>query len=184
MGSLVATAIADLGLRHVSPRLQMFAEDLAASAATVDQSMVDWTYVESDEFSDIVLACIDAARFTRSRLKLRTLARVLVGLTDRDRPMFTDFESLVRALAGLTPSALSLLDQMHQLKGTQPDVMEDAVRPPDVEDAGMLLTQLIAAGFIEPAIGPTYGYGGAAYFLTDAFERVLHLIHRVRRSLD
>jgi len=146
VGPQVATAINILEGERITKRLKAFMEEMRERVSRLEQEKLDRRYVETEEFRDVAMAAIEAAKRTSRADKRRWIASVLIGAARIDRPADLDAEALLDTLAGLTARELQMLNWLSLWRGD----VHVAEMLPDlyVSDLDYHLHRLDAAGMI------------------------------------
>ncbi|MDQ4014807.1 MAG: hypothetical protein M3136_03480 [Thermoproteota archaeon] len=168
---------------------------LKAEVALVDETKIDKSFFESEEFYDLIRKTFYTALETANSDKIRLYARILVHSVLLDNAKFRyhakDFLSL---LLGLLPADLVVAREIYkQQKDTptdiQPEVMSEVqiVRNSgfyevreltglDKAEFDLALTKLVRAGLVRQVVGSYIGYAGDAYRITHTFRKMMDLV--------
>jgi hypothetical protein len=107
-GGPIDTLIAGRGAQIVRRRIEALIEEVRKRADRLEKEKVDHSFVESEEFDDLVMRAFRAASATRDREKIRVYAAILVGSASTKRPPDLDPEAALSAVAELSPTELEL----------------------------------------------------------------------------
>lgn len=178
VGGPLATVVAELELRHLGLRVERWIQELRAAIDRVEHAKVDHAFLATPEFTDIVIADIEAARRTNDGEKLRLLASVLAGATSVERPTELDIEGLLVTIRDLPPAAINLVLSIHRQAGQTPHSYLQGYYPPtDFPDGDFVMNRLVAAGFAREfnvVGGMTFQQPG--WQLTSTWYRLVELV--------
>jgi len=177
VGGPIATAIAIWEGEHVGRRVEQLVQEVDRAAKRVERKL-DASFIASDEFQNLAVAAVDAARRAAADDTRRLVAAILVGSATIDRPKDLEADSLLDAVAGLSTLEVRILRAIWDRHAGSFDLAD---LPPEFEpDLHFHLKHVESAGLIYEVAGPTVGtdggrYHGARYNVTGTFDRLFQL---------
>lgn len=179
VGPQLSEAIGILEGQWVSRRLERFMAEANSRFSALDEQKIDRSYVESEEYLDVVVGAVQAAKRSAQDEKRRWIAAVLTGAAAKDRPDDFDAQSLLDTLAGLSVHELRILRWASEIEGwVQIGYMPDELRDPDLD---YHLHRLEAAGMLGRASKDLPAYGAHAedwrtFLRTETLLRLMAVI--------
>jgi hypothetical protein len=163
---------------------QLFGE-LHAMMSKLEEAKLDKTFIGSEEWDDLVLKALRAATQTGDAKKIRLYAAILAASTVSGGARDPEPESLLGALAELSPAQVEVLSMLHRAASRTGYVgFLVAAREQWGDDLEFHLARIAATGFIvgqgtlSDAVAGT-NYAGAHYVTTPTFHRLLDLLRDV-----
>lgn len=191
IGSSLDVVLASRGIVHQKRILELL-KNLEEEMSLIKEERIDIAYLESEEFSDILLRVMEASLKARDRDKIRLYAKFLRGVVlfqDRHRISSEDY---LAALIELTPSELEVARAIYkQQYDSEPNSDESDLQwawrkgwndlPNQVmsvlkEELPFILLRVQKSGLIRELSGSYVGYEGEVYVITDAFRKLVHFI--------
>ena len=108
LGGPIDVLISTRGSALAERRMLSLLDDLREAMTLIDGDKVDRTYLETEEFADLMMRALRAAAQTRDREQIRVYAAILLGATATDRAADFDSESALSAVAELSPVEVEL----------------------------------------------------------------------------
>jgi hypothetical protein len=179
-GAVLAMADALLTTRAAKLAADRWNRLLAELGARVDQlgeEKLDRSFLESEDFLDLLWQALIAAAQTRSQEKLEAYATILAGSLSVERPHDLDPEALLDALSGLSPQEVLALSVFWKLGG------EGATKvSSEFSLDRFVLQRLSGAGFVYEQSGAILGYSGGDYLATSALQTLMLLVNQFEPS--
>lgn len=178
VGGPIAAGIAAWEGHRISKRVEALVTEIATLAGRIDKDKLDKTYVQSDDFQDVVIAALESGRRTADAQKRRFIAAILLGAAFAEKPQQLDVEALLDTIGNLSPQDLALARLLYdESGGDEPkSIVTSVVGPVDFPDRDFHLKRLEAGGLINEKTGATYGYQGGEYLMTMTFHRLMALL--------
>jgi hypothetical protein len=166
-------------------RVRQLFEELRTMMGKLDEAKLDTSFIESDEWADLVLKALRSATQTGNERKIRIYAAILAASTVSGGARDPEPESLLSALAELSPAQVEVLSMLHRessRRGYLTFLVEG--REKWGGDLEFHLSRIAATGFIvgQGTFGDVVGgsnYQGAHYATTPTFRRLLDLLRDV-----
>ena len=159
-------------------RVRVLLDELRERLDRFEESQRDRA-VREEDLIDATIRAVRAALETGSLQKVRLLASALVGATARDRPRGLDVESIMAAIAYLTPADIAHAAEMAEplLENQGMPIEYSAAVSADV-DAIFFLHRLQGAGLVNVISvgGGLGGGGGLQYRFSPTFWRMRELL--------
>ena len=163
---------------------QMFGE-LHTMMGKLNEAKLDKAFIGSEEWDDLVLKALRAATQTGNGKKIRLYAAILAASTVSGGARDPEPESLLSALAELSPAQVEVLSMLQRAASRTGYVgFLVAARERWGGDLEFHLAQIAATGFIvgqgtlSDAVGGS-NYQGAHFVTTPTFHRLLDLLRDV-----
>jgi hypothetical protein len=167
-------------------------EGLKKEMSLIKEDKIDRAYLESEEFSDILLKVIEASLKTRNRDKIRLYAKFLRGAILIQNRNQLPLEDYLATLTELTPAELEVARAIYKQQfDYEPNSIENILQwawkkgwndlPNQVtnvskEDLPFVLLRIQKSGFIRELTGAYVGYEGGVYVITDVFRKIMQFI--------
>lgn len=170
--------------------LELF-ENLKEEMCRVKENKIDRAYLESEEFSDLLVKVIEASMKTRSHDKIHLYAKFLRGamlIQDRSKVSLEDY---LAAIVELTPAELEVARAIYKQQFDKPNPDESDLQwawrkgwkdlPNQVtnvskDDLPFILLHIEKSGFIKELTGSYAGYEGDVYVITAPFRKLMDFI--------
>jgi hypothetical protein len=191
IGGSLDVVLASRGSLH-QKRIVEFLESLKEEMSHIKEERVDTAYLESPEFSDIILKLMEASLRTRDREKMRLYAKFLRGavlIQDRNQVSLEDY---LETLIELTPIELEVARTIYeQQRNSELEPNENILQwawrkgwrdlPNRVtsvskEDLPFILLRIEKSGLVKELTGSYVGYDGGVFVVTDTFRKLMRFI--------
>ena len=166
-------------------RIHRLLAELRAMLHDVDEAKVDKAFLESEEWADLVMKAFTASARTGNEKKIRLYAAIMAASTVSGGVRDPEPESLLSALAELSPAQVEVLSMLHRessRRGYLTFLVE--AREKWGDDLEFHLSRIASTGFIvgqgtfSDVVGGS-NYQGAHYVTTPTFHRLLDLLRDV-----
>jgi hypothetical protein len=195
IGSSMDIIFASKGSKIIQERIEVLLRNLETEMGFIEEKMVDYEYLRSEEFFDFLTKVIEASAKTRDRAKIHLYAKMLRGsVVLRDKREFSS-EDYLNILIELTPRELEVASVIFEQQGDdRPSSNENdlqwaykmgwknlADKLPTVsrEDLPFVLQRLSKSGLIKEVTGSYFDYVGGVYVITDAFRKLMQFLKPV-----
>jgi hypothetical protein len=166
-------------------RVRQLFDELRTMMGKLDEAKLDASFIESDEWADLVLKALRSATQSGNEKKIRLYAAIMAASAVSGGVRDPEPESLLSALAELSPAQVEVLSMLHRessRRGYLTFLVE--AREKWGGDLEFHLSRIAATGFIvgQGAFGDVVGgsnYQGAHYVTTPTFRRLLDLLRDV-----
>jgi len=191
IGGSLDVVLASRGSLHQKRILELL-ENLKEEMSHIKGERIDSAYLESQEFSDIVLRLMEASLRTRDREKMRLYARFLRGavlIQDRNQVCLEDY---LATLIELTPNELEVARAIYeQQRNSELESGESILQwawrkgwkdlPNQLtsvskEDLPFILLRIEKSGLVKELTGSYWGYEGGVFVVTDTFRKLMRFI--------
>ena len=191
IGGSLDVVLASRGSLHQKRILELL-ENLKEEMSHIKGERIDSAYLESQEFSDIVLRLMEASLRTKDREKMRLYARFLRGavlIQDRNHVCLEDY---LATLIELTPNELEVARIIYeQQRNTELESNEsilqwawrrgwkdlsNKVTSVSKEDLPFILLRIEKSGLVKELTGSYWGYEGGVFVVTDTFRKLMRFI--------
>ncbi len=188
VGGPIDAFLSTHGQRIVQNRIMSLLEVLQEELRDVHENQVDKSYIESEEFFDLIVQALEAAARTRERAKIRLYAKILKGAVVGHRESDFSAEDAVRIVLDLTPRQMEVARAVYRQQQDGPRAGENdlqwAMRAGWENLAGSLsessaqetmadLLMLQRAGLVREVIGGFFDYSGGVFVITPVFRRLM-----------
>jgi len=172
-------------------RFGVLIEDLTKEMQGLAESKIDKSYVQSEEFSDLLFKIIDASFKTRSVEKLYLYAKFLSSAIIFENRSKIAIDDYLNTLVDLTPLELEVAKAIYNQQvdsdlNPNESVLQWAWRKgwrdlPTVlsipeEDLPFILLRIQKSGLIHEITGSYLDYHGGVYILTPTFRKLMDFI--------
>lgn len=191
IGGAIDVLVTTRGAALVERRLTAFIEELRGAAERLGEEKVDRAFLDTEEWDDLVIRAMRSAADTRDREKIRLYAALLVGAAATDRDRDVDLESLLSAIAELSPLEIRLARSIYEMQKLDVDrdleLTEvvargwgDPAKYPAEAMANLTfhLKRLERTGLVSEITGAYWDYTGGAYRVTMTFRRLMRYLER------
>jgi hypothetical protein len=197
IGNAVDYIFSELGKSFQQRRLLQAIQYLTEETSQISESKVDKSFLDTEEFYDLIMRTLESCIKTRHNDKIRLYCKILIGavlIDNRDqRHSAEDFLALI--------AELSLMDlqvgmdiykrqknmpEKFNLESRENNELEFTVRTGwhnicsslemNETDFKIALYKLSRAGLIKEIVGTYVGYTGGHYIITPAFKILMDLI--------
>ena len=191
IGGSLDVILASRGSLH-QKRIVEFLESLKEEMSHIKEERIDTAYLESQEFSDIILKLMEVSLRTRDREKMRLYARFLRGavlIQDRNQTFLEDY---LATLIELTPVELEVARTIYeQQRNSELEPNENILQwawrkgwkdlPNQVTsvpkaDLPFILLRIEKSGLVKELTGSYAGYEGGVFVVTDTFRKLVRFI--------
>lgn len=197
-GPAIQSAMTTLETAILTKRMSDFVISVHEEALLIDQSKVDQSYFETEEFYDFVRRALENTARTRDQTKIKLYARILVRAPILDNAIFrSSIEDFFAILLELSPADLHLAREVFEQQKDLPEefnsIEQDELR--HVKDSGwddlpntlrinksqfgLSVTKLVRIGLLRQVIGTYQSYIGDAYSITPVFRTLMTLIEKL-----
>ncbi len=164
-------------------RLMHFFKILQHAINLLQQNTIDYDYINSEEFYDIIIKSVDASIKTRDREKIAFYAKIIKNsIPIQDRYTFYP-EDYLSILIELTPREFEVARIIY---GKEKEILEEKSQTiidlekvskncPFIpkEDISFILIRLMRVGLLLPTSG--WG-GGVQYAITEVFRKIMQYL--------
>jgi hypothetical protein len=182
--------------RLARERLNYLLAGLEHDVRQIADDQVDYAFLDSEEFHDLVLQAFAASVRSRERAKIRLHARVLAGAIRADRPVGDESgtpETHLELLSNLNIRDLVVLRAIvHQQGLNEPpdgnvliwargmgwDKLPEIARRAGIVDVAYHLHRLEREGCIREISGTYFDYLGGVFLLSDATRSLIRWLER------
>jgi len=176
------------GQKIVQGRITSLLAILQEELRDVHENQVDTSYIESEEFFDLMVKALEAAARTREREKISLYAQILKGAVVGQRERDFSGEEAVRIVLDLTPRQMEVArtvyhQQKEGLREAETDLQwavragwENLARSLNglsAEEAMADLIMLQRAGLLREITGSFWDYSGGILVMTPVFRRLM-----------
>jgi hypothetical protein len=191
IGGSLDVVLASRGSLHQKRIIELL-ESLKEEMSHIKGERIDSAYLESPEFSDIVLKLMEASLRTRDREKMRLYAKFLRGavlIQDRSQTLLEDY---LATLIELTPNELEVARAIYeQQRDSELEPNESTLQwawrkgwkdlPNQVtsvskDDLPFVLLRIEKSGLVKELTGSYVGYEGGVFVVTDTFRKIMRFI--------
>ena len=175
-----------------------FVMSVHEEALLIDQSKIDRSYFETEEFYDFVRRALENTARTRDRTKIKLYARILVRAPILDNAVFrSSIEDFFSILLELSPTDLHLAraafkqqkdlaeefisieqDELRHVKESGWDDLSNTLGM-DKSQFGLSVAKLVRVGLLRQVIGTYQSYIGDAYSITPVFRTLMKLVEKL-----
>lgn len=190
LGSILSEARLHRARMLMERRLLALTDEWKKQMRTVKEEAIDWEFVRSEAFIDLVRQAAEVATRTRDQQKIELAARVLRGAAVEGVQGGYSPEEYLGSVSDLTPkeltAALSLYEARPEIEDEPWKSWEDKARATlqiDESDLSITLSRIASSGLIEPVTfsasnSGIYAFmsapGEAGYYrITPAFEKLM-----------
>ena len=180
------------GHRIAQERLKSLLEQLQTDMGTLNENMIDRTFIESEEWFDLVVKTLESAARTRDSEKIRLYSRILRNSVIRRKRETYSPEEYLTILAELTPREVELAKAIYAQQSDNPKENENELQWAtrkgwgnlaaesglDEKDVIFLLKRLERTGLIREVTGFYLGYEGGKYVITEAFRKLMDYLEK------
>lgn len=120
LGSGIDMILSTYGQNVVNRRFTELFEDMKRRMENLEGEAIDKSYVESEEFIDLLIKALDIVAKTRSKEKIDLCSAILTESTVKSKG--TDYyspEEYLNLIADLTPLDLDVLQQLHRFSSSR-----------------------------------------------------------------
>src|SRR4030042_2626392 len=190
-GGSLDVVLASRGSLH-QKRIVDFLESLKDEMSHIKEERIDTAYLESEEFSDIILRVMEASLRTRDREKMCLYAKFLRGailIQDRKQVSLEDYlETLIElTLIELGVARTIYKQQRNSELERNESILQWALRkgwedlPNQVtsvskEDLPFILLRIEKSGLVKELTGSYWDYKGGVFVVTDTFRKLMRFI--------
>ena len=176
------------GQKIVQGRITSLLAILQEELRDVHENQVDTSYIESEDFFDLMVKALEAAARTREREKISLYAQILKGAVVGQRERDFSGEEAVRIVLDLTPRQMEVArtvyhQQKEGLREAETDLQwavragwENLARSLNglsAEEAMADLIMLQRAGLLREITGSFWDYSGGILVMTPVFRRLM-----------
>jgi DNA-binding ferritin-like protein (Dps family) len=190
IGGSLDVLISSKGYKVVQKRIESLLEQLQRDMSSVKENMIDHTFLESEEWFDLVLKALESAARTRDSEKIRMYSKILRNSVIQDKHKTHSPEDYLMVLAELTPREVQLAKVIYIQQKEGPGENENELHWAsskgwknlaveshlEGEDLPFLLKRLERCGLIREITGTYLDYTGGVYAITDVFRKMMRYI--------
>lgn len=205
LGSSIDAIITTRAQNLARQRIEAFLSELQAASSRLDAEKLDRAYLESEEWSDLVLRAFRAAADTRDREKSQLYAALLADAATTDRIPEIDYEAALSSIAELSVQEVALARAIFDKQVGEPgDAFLEA--PAGVpgglawvkqhgwdeidlwapsgtrENLTFHLKRIERTGLIAEITGAYFDYAGGAYGITATFRKIMATLREASES--
>ena len=194
-GPMIQAAMTSLEAPILRRRMENLVLAVEVEVHLVDESKIDFSYFQTDEFYDVVRRVFEYTLRTGDQKKIKLYARILVRTPILNYAVFRpNVEDYLRILLELSsPDVMLAREVFRQQKESQEDfstVEENELKNvknsgwdqlPDItgmskSDFMLSVVKLVRTGLLIQVIGTYVSYRGDAYRITPVFRKLMKLI--------
>jgi hypothetical protein len=197
-GPLIQVVVSNLEPLIVRNRILELFTLLREEVLLIDQTKIDQTYFDTEQFYDIFRKTFEYTVKTRDRNKIRLYARILVRVPLLDNAEFRQSaEDFLSILLELSSADLYVAREVYS---QQKDIPEEFTNIEQnelkaIKDSGwdklpeickmdsaqfrMSVTKLLRTGLLQQVVGVYVSYIGDAYRITSVFRKLILLIEKM-----
>jgi hypothetical protein len=162
----------------------------------IDKTKVDYDFLESEEFTDLIVKIFQNSVKTRHKDKILLNCKILAGsILTENRDIRHSAEDLLVLVSELSPTDLKIASEIYEQQKDKPAKFDfekgygelnfitekgwDNVQrfcKLDDSDFRLGLTKLSNAGLIKEVVGMYSGYEGGKYIITSTFQKLMSII--------
>lgn len=194
VGGSLDVLLSSKGKKIVEGRIVAFVEQLRKDVGDLKEDAIDRTFLESEEWFDLVIKTIEHSSRTRDVEKMKLYSKILrAAVIKRDRKE-NDPEEYLNVLAELSPREIILAKAIYAQQSDRPIVSLTEPRKSENElqwaerkgwqklsdetgidknDLPFLLKRLERTGLIREITGTYLDYEGGVYAITDVFRKLM-----------
>ncbi len=168
-------------------RIESLVSEVSNQLKLIEESKVDKSFLDSDEWYDLVFRTFEKAIRTRSTEKIQLYSKILVGtlISPENRE---HSEGFLDILADLSETEVKLARLVYELKdisiqkkdehGSQkPNIFLDRCTFIDKNDIQFYMKRLERVGLVNEEVGGMWiGYGGGWYKVTPTFDKLMKVL--------
>ena len=182
-GPILDIILGTKGSNITQERLTHFFKILENEINQLKDNVVDYDYINSEDFYDILIKSIDATVKTRYREKISYYAKILTtSIPIQDRYNFSP-EDYLNILIELTPREFEVARTLYMKENEVTTIKEGIIDGFEkvaeicpfvpAEDINFILIRLMRVGLLCPTSG--WG-GGVQYYITDVFRNIMQYL--------
>jgi hypothetical protein len=198
---LVLSSGGQASRERVHKLLNAMKDDMQERMDTIEDTVLDQEYLESEEFRDLLMRALDATIKTRDEAKRRVYARILTESTIRFAREGRSPEEYLDLIADLTPREWHVARMLHRdwpgegYGNREPEEVNEAWRGwqdrvhdklgVDAADLQLILGRLRSSGLVTESIS-SFPIGGGPvrdlpqYWIAPPFEKLMRFLERRR----
>ncbi len=205
IGSSIDTMITATGQQIAQKRWQTLFNSISEEIKNIDKSKIDFEYLKSEEFYDLIRESIELAFKTSDDEKLRYFSKIFVNaIVEKEVSYHIEY---MRSIAELSHEEMLIIIEMYndqkninlQLHDTT--IAEDREEGSELLEVGdkgwdelydkmnekydldksslpFLLKRAEKTGLIKEITGNYWGYGGGAYIITPTLKKLMKILEK------
>jgi len=192
IGGSLDKLISARGHKIAQERIKSLLEQLQTDMGTVKENTIDRTFLESEEWFDLVVKALESAARTRDSDKITLYSRILRNSVIQSNRKTYSPEDYLTILAELTPREVELAKAIYAQQSDRPKDNENelhwarrrgwenlaAESGLDEKDLIFLLIRLERSGLIRQVTGSYLGYEGGVYVITEVFRKLMDYLEK------
>lgn len=197
-GPAIRTVMSGLENMIVRNRILDLFTSMREEVLLIDQTKIDQTYFDTEEFYDLSRRVFEYTVKTRDHNKIKLYARILVRASILNNARFRhNTEDFLMILLELSPADIYIArevynqqkditeqftsieqNELHAVKSAGWDRLPQ-ICSVDKAQFSLSITKLVRAGLVQQVIGTYASYIGDAYRITSVFRRLIQLIEKL-----
>lgn len=167
-------------------RILSLIDELARQIEDIHENLIDYKYLDSEEWYDLLFSAFEKAIKTRSEEKIKYYANILkTSVIDVDiRKQAEDFINVLSELSEIEINIAKIISEHITIsinenprgdEGLLNQFLQDC-NFVDAKDLQFYLKRLEKSGLVNEIVGMYLGYSGGIYEMTATFSKILKLL--------
>jgi hypothetical protein len=190
IGGSLDVLISSKGHKVLQERVESLLRQLQSDMSSVKENMIDRTFLDSEEWFDLVVKALESAARTRDSEKIRMYSTILRNSVITDMRLTHNPEDYLAVLSELTAREVKLAKAIYTQQNDRPEGNETELQWATrkgwknlaiesrlgEEELPFLLKRVERSGLIKEITGAYVGYTGGVYVITDVFRKLMNYI--------